>query len=388
MKKQILRQFILLLLTGHILIFPGNEIKAQSNQNVIPIIDKNKSYPETDFVPETEVKYIPLETSKDVLLGRVAHIYYVSDSLILVTDWESGDVIFFDMNGRAVSYFNQKNGLGYNRISYAVYDEKNEEIFILDEVLGKIIVFNKEGTLKRSYRVPKNLNLVRIDNFSNNLLLAWHEHIMGPLTPEQRNPYVLISKEDGSIVSKLNIYLEKANPRYLMSGNICYTLGNTAMGNYKFGYEFYLNNMSLDTIFQLSQNKILTPVFTQHPSVFSDSDLRAGVVTVTDEFIVFSIYIYDLEEEKKRSETGRTINGKDRTKFVLYDKSTHQFYKLKGWKFVAYDIDAPKNVSARFLQPFDLINKLKLGVLKGEKKEIASKLKIDDNPVVEITKFK
>lgn len=361
-----------------------NNMGEKSN---LPVIYKEKSYSEFQYDLEVDIKYVPLETSRDILWGRGAHIYYISDSLILVTNWWNGDVIFFNMNGRAVSHFNQKNGLGYNRIDYAVYDNDSKEVFIMDKVLRKIVVFTREGVLKRSFKMPKNLTFARIENFNSNLLLAWHEHAMGPLEPEQRNPYVLISKKNGNIVSKLNIYLEEANPRYLMSGNTCYTLGNSAMGNCKFGNEFYLNNMSMDTIFLLDHDKILTPVFTQYPSVFSALDLRVGVVTVTNNFIVFSVYVYDLEEEKKRSESGQSINGKDRTKFVLFDKSTNQFYKLRKWQYVANDIDAPENTSVNVLQSYDLLEKYNLGILKGEIKDIASKRRIDDNPVIQITKF-
>jgi len=370
-------------------IFPN--VMAQTNVgraiNKLPVIDKEKTYPEKDFIPETETIYIPLETSKNILLDRGAHIYYVSDKRILITNWLKGDVLIFDLNGKAISHFNQKGGLGYVRISYAVYDEKNKEVFIMDKVSRKIVVFTEDGVYKRSFRMPTNLTFIRIDNYNDKCLLAFHEHAMGPIEQEQKQPYVIISKKDGSIFSTLNINLEKANPRYLLSGNICYSLSNTAMGNCKFGDDYYLSNISCDTIYHIDKNNNLTPVFTQYPSVFSSSHLISGVVAVTKDFIVLSIFPYDLEDEKKRNESGKSINGQDRTKFILYDKSTSKFFNCKKWKYVADNIDLPKNVSAELISAYLLKERLKQGLLVGKLKEVASKLKVEDNPVVEITKF-
>ncbi|WP_319229260.1 6-bladed beta-propeller [Draconibacterium orientale] len=361
---------------------------AQTSLNSIPVIDKEKSYPEYSGKLNIEERYIPLETSKYVLLGQDFRVYHVSVSLIMGVNWHLGDVVFFSMHGKVVSHFNKKGALGYNRIGYATYDNDAHELYIMDKVLRKIFVFTQQGELKRSFKMPKNLTFKRIENFNDKLLLAWHEHAMGPIEPEQQQPYVFLSKQDGSIVSKLNIHLKKANPRYLMSGNICYTLGNNEEGNCKFGSDFYLSNKSMDTIYHLTQSKVLTPVFSQKPSVFSDSHLIAGVVTVTDEIIVFSVYPFDLEEEKKRNEAGISVNGKTRTKFLLYEKSSGRIYRLKNWNYVSNHLDAPVNTSLQVLQAYELVEKYKLGLLQGELKEVASQLKIDDNPVIKITLFK
>ncbi len=361
---------------------------AQTGAKSIPLIDKTKSYPEYKAKPDMDIKYVPLETSKDVLLGQDFRIYYLSDSLILGLNWNMGDVFFFNMEGKAISQFNQKDGLGYNRIGYAVYDNNAKEVYILDKVLRKIFVYTKDGTLKRSFKMPRNLTFVRIENFDNNLLLAFHEHAMGLIEPEQRNPYVFISKKDGSVVLQLNIHLDKANPRYLMSGNLCTTYGNTEEGNCKFGNEFYLSNKSMDTIYHLGRDQVLTPVFSQTPSVFSESHLISGIITSTDKFIVFHIYPFDLEKEKKRIETGNSMSGAYNSKYILFDKNTKQFYQLKNWNYPSDHLDAPANTCVRKLESYRLVEKYKLGLLIGELKEVASKLKVDDNPVVEITRFK
>ncbi len=78
------------------------------------------------------MSYIPLETNKEVLLDRSARIFHVSDSKILVTNKIRGEVFIFDMDGKAVSVFNVKGGLGVVLITFVVYDEPNNEVFVLD----------------------------------------------------------------------------------------------------------------------------------------------------------------------------------------------------------------------------------------------------------------
>jgi len=354
-------------------------------QKSLPIINKDKSYPEKTFNMEAEVSYIPLETRKDIILDQGAHIYYVSDKRMLITNSSRGDVFIFDMNGKAVSHFNQKGGKGYIYINYAIYDENNKEVFILDEQSKKIVVFTEEGTFKRTLHLLGNMNITQIHNFDKNSLLAYHEHLYGPI--EQRQPYMFLSKKDGSILSRLNINLDKANPTYLISGNNWFRMGNTASGNCMFGQEFILANRSSDTIYILKQDKTLTPLFVQYPTVFSDPPTITGVVMKTDNIIAFSVYPYNLKESKRKLESGDNRPSDGGVRFLIYDLETGQFFKNKKWKYVANKIDIPKDMHIELISAYRLVERLKLGLLQGKLKEVAANLKIDDNPVVEITKF-
>ncbi len=363
-----------------------SETEKAIMQKQIPVINKGKSYSKLTAFPKTEVTYVVLETKKDVLLGQRAHMYYVSEKRILIADWNRGDVFIFDMKGKIISHFNQKGGLGYTQISYAVYDEKNGDVYILDKVIRKISVFSEDGVFKRSFRMPHNLKFTKIENFDNNSLLAWHQHAMGKIEPEQKKPYLLISKKDGSIISKLNIIMNKANPRYLLSGNICYQLGYTAVGNCKFGNSFFLANMSMDTIYSLLPEKKMIPVFVQTPTVFSEHPEITGVVMRTNNFIVFSIYMYDLKAEKKRADSGKS--NTDEVRFLMYNYDLKQFFECPQWKHVADEIDLPPNTSVKMLQAYRLVEHRKLGLLTGELKRVSKTLKFGDNPVIEVTKFK
>jgi len=355
----------------------------------LPVINKIKSYPRKTNDLKTEVTYIPLETSKDIILDQDAHIYYLSNNRMLITNWRLGDVFIFDMNGKIVSHFNQKGGMGYTYISFAVYDEKNKEIYILDKFAKKIIVFTEEGILKRTLHIPQNINLNEIYMFDESSLLAHHEYINGPL--QQKQPFILICKKDGSIEYKLNISLKSANSRYQFDGNRCFITSNNYSGNCKFGSKFVISSISSDTIYLLKKDKTLVPLFVQYPSVLSDPKIITSVGMITDDYIIFSIYPLDLNEVKRAYEKGDNVASDGGVKYIMYEFKTKKFFECKNQnkrKLWAEKIDVPENIGVELINAYQLANHFKQGLLQGKLKEVASKLNAYDNPVVKISKFK
>ncbi|MBN2635715.1 MAG: 6-bladed beta-propeller [Prolixibacteraceae bacterium] len=359
---------------------------AQTGNKSIPVIDKNKSYPKKEFNTEAEVIYIPLETKKDILLDRGAHIYYVSDQRILIADWQTCDVFVFDTGGNAISHFNVKDGMGVSMINYAVYDEQNQEIFILGKHNKKVVVYTIEGKFKRTLHLPLSIFIEEIQSFDDSLLLAKLDITDGSV--EQCKPYMFISKADGSVVSGLNLTFEKINPSILVTNGVWTRIKNDHSGNCKFGQEYIISNMSSDTIFMLKQDKTLVPIFTQTPTVFSDPPVIVSVGMKTNDFITFAIYPYDLKKAARKSLNGENQILKDEARFIIYEFKTGRFYEQKGRGYWAEKVDISENMGVGLIYPHSLINKLKLGVLKGKLEELATKLKIDDNPVVEIVRFK
>jgi hypothetical protein len=361
----------------------NGDTKKQQN---IPVIDKTKHYPKKALDPEVELTYILLETNKDVLLAQDAHVYYVSDKRMLITNALHGDVFIFDMDGKALSHFNEKGRDGYFILDYALYDEPNKEVFILDKASDKIYVYTENGARKRILNMPKSTSIAEIYNFDANTLLAFHEHHYGPLIEKQ--PYMFISKKDGSIISHLNITTNKANPRELRRTNengsiTAHIIRSNYSGSCKFGQDFILANMSCDTIYLLKQDKTLIPLFVQSPTVFTEPPIITSVRMKTDDFITFSIYPYDLSNSAKKK-GGSTKEIKD----LMYEFKTGQFFELEKNKYTAEKVDVPANTSVELIPAWALKSWLEKGKLKGELKQIAQKVDISDNPVIEITKFK
>ncbi|MBW6537486.1 MAG: 6-bladed beta-propeller [Mariniphaga sp.] len=357
------------------------ETNIEKKDKKIPVIDKNKTYPKKEYHLETEVTYIPLETNKDVLLDRDARIFHISETKILVANKTKGEIFIFGMDGKVVSKFSVKGGLGVVIITNVVYDEPNNEVFILDRPSRKVVVYNDQGTWLRAFRFPSDLIIEEINNFDKNSLLAYHEHLYGPIL--QKQPYMFISKKDGAVSSKLNINREKANPSVHYENNTWAQIGFDHSGNCKFGDEFILANMSSDTIYLLKQNKSVSPLFIQTPTVFSDPPVIVSVGMKTDDIITFAIYTFDLKGFLKSGTSGRF---KSDVRFLTYEFSTGNFYEHKSRSCWVEKADLPRNTGARFIYAHDLIDRS--GMLNGQLKKIASKIKLDDNPIIEITKLK
>lgn len=373
-----------------LLLFVANIVTSQNNTNnrtgkKVLVLNTNKVYPNKSFGRKKTITYIPLETSKDILLGRGAHIYYLSEKRMLIVNKEMGDVFIFGIDGNIISHFNQKGGLGYNFLSYAVYDELSNEVYILDTISRKIFVFTEDGKLKRTLKYIPSLYLTEAYNFDDESLLVYHKHEYGDI--KQKQPYMFLSKKDGGIISKLNINLEEVNPTTIVTDKGWFSV-KASSGNCKFGEEFIIANMSSDTIYQLKQDKTLTPLFVQSPGVFSEPYLITKVGMKTDDFIVFGITPNTLKDSYKKAQGDKNYKGTViLTKNIVYEFKTGIFSNWKDWKESVVDVDISNNMSVRFIQPYRLKRYLEEGKLSGELKKIAKSIDVSDNPVVQITKF-
>lgn len=355
----------------------------------LPVLEKEKSYPMKNLDIKSEVTYIPLETNKETLLDNDAKIEFISNKYILITNKRKGQVYFFNKKGKVVSHFNQKGGVGFQKLTFLAYDEKMMEVFILDYSTKKIFVYTENGTLKRSFSLPSDSNIAEIYNFDNNVLLAYHEHLYGSNT--QKKPYMFLSKKDGSIISKLNLTINKPNPESLVMEKAnemkSHRIVHYCPNNCKFGNDFMIANNSSDTVYLLKQDKSLTPLFVQYPSVFSEHPTAVSVGYVKDQYIYLCVASYDLIKSKEFKDKNK--QWKPDYKYFLFDSKKGQFYEdEKKGDIGIYKADIPKCMNANLLDAYYLVGALKKDKLKGELKSIATKLKVEDNPVVELINYK
>lgn len=358
---------------------------SESKSQKIPILEKEKNYPKKTLEIAAEETFICLETRKDILLGQDAHIFYVSDKRILVGNKTKGDIFTFDMKGKVINHFNQKGGNGYFMLTFVMYDERNKEIFIADNVKKKIFVYSEEGTLKRTFHLPSTVSITEIYNFDDDTILAFHEHQYGQIL--EKHPYILISKNDGVIISRINIITDKVNPTVLVTEKSWIVTQNNFSGNVKFGQEFVLANRSSDTIYILKQDRSIIPIFVQKPSVFSDHSLITCVGMKTKDFVIFSVF--PINNEKRSLSNSKSSNPDGGVRYLIYEFKSDQFFELNNHRrYWNEKVDIPSNMSVDLLEPYVLKAWLKRGYLKGKMKNVAEKINISDNPVVEIIKFK
>lgn len=380
-----------------ILIITGLYISCLALQAQLPVFDKKKSYPEKRFnyIPEYQ-HYIPLETTPEVLVDKDGHLDYFSDKRIVVTNPRLGDVFVFDINGKVLSHFNRKGSDAYLSIGFVAYDEKKQEIYILDRNVRKIFVFTENGTFKRLLRFPSDhIWFTEIYNFDDNTLMAIHDpqgiHESNIIDSKVKKPYMFISKKDGSLISVLNISIEKIltdkftvqtgpNEAWsfkLSSGGCCH--------NTKFGDEYILANHSMDTVFLLKSDKTLTPLFVQTPSVFSEHPEVIDIGMKTDNYIFFAVKEWDLLKSKEEGIKGRNYTPASR--YFIYDLKNRQFFG-KLTPAGPERVDVPKNIDACLINAENFLESVKREKKPtGNSKQVASRLNDEDNPVVYIRKI-
>jgi len=381
------------------------------NENVIGSIiqiDISKDYPLKGIseLVSIEREYIPLETSKDVLLGRALAVHYVSENFIVVSSVQSG-ISVFDRKGKNVSHFDRRgrgpeeySSLGVGCI---VFDEKNEEIFVFDNFRGRMLVYSIMGQFKRVMDYPDDL-LLTAYNFDDETLLVYDTQGVLNNDNYRRSPYLLLSKNDGSIKSTLDInFPERYDTRILVqgtdnSGQVFSTTAEMYVLNQRhFGTDFIIGDVSSDTIYKFSKDDGLKPFIIKTPSVHSTNpNMIATPVFITSRFVI--LYVNVLNYASLRD--GKVPQGKN----LMYDFNSGEIFTVSHRGSSAVATYLPKNHDVRVL-PADLFvgainneeNLLErlsrsLGIEKNafleEIKPFIGSLGEEDNPVIVIEKYK
>ena len=275
-------------------------------------------------------------------------------------------------------------------------DEKNEEIFIADfATTHRILVYSLTGEYKRTLKYAEDLGLT-VYNFDDETLLVYDEN--GLRQNEYReDPYMLISKKDGSIVSCLDITMPV---RYSKRGNYSFTDENGEMmtgsiqfsfpNNRYYGQDFVIADNSSDTIYMLTKNKALTPRIVRTPSVHASEPRTVwGTNLITEKFITLEKITLDFELFRRSQSVSSTS--------LIYEFEAGEIYEISfvndefPTRNVSLDSDAntpAKNVFAGLIQASRLVGAYEEKQLKGELEKLVSTLDGDDNSVVMIVKFK
>ena len=367
------------------------------NNAKTPTIDTNKKYPFKEFILNdlADITYIPIETNNDVLINNgINALSHFSDKYIIIVNYKSYDCYIFDRNGKIINFFNHK-GQGpneYLNITGITVDETKREIYIVDHPQkNRIMVYSFDGDFIRKLSLPAKTTIGTIHNFDNETLLCEdNNHRNG-----NKKPYFLISKQNGHIINELDIIFnkERISPRFYQKtgekGVMAIAYGYNPI--IRFNEDFIIGDISHDTIYQYSKNKTLTPILVKTPSIYSQDPQ----IMVIPEFKTPKLFFLEKTERKFNSEEKK---GFEREK-IVYDYQFGLFYKyaLKNKDYPnqnfylnsgGYAYRAEKNTLCQFIPAEELIEANDNGELHGPLKEITKTLKIDDNPVLMIIKFK
>jgi len=363
--------------------------EKQSSDDLI-IVDVKKSYSSKkelilqDFM---DVEYIALETTDEFL--NQGFVMDIGKEVILIKNIINDGYIFvYDRKGNCLRKFN-RIGQGpedYTFILCIALDEDNNEMFVNDQMSRKIVVYDLYGKFKRSFKHKEgsgSLFYTFIFNYDKDNLICYDQF-------NEEIGFVLISKRDGRVTKEINIPFKEK--KLLLQRSSRYYAGP---GQYPtiipFADNWILAEISSDTIYTLLQDYRLIPFVVRIPSIQTmDPGIFLVLRSLTERYYFMETIknVYDFE-------TGR---GFPRT-FMMYDKQENTFF---GYNVYNGDYSSKQEIYMNALRPvnheieswqsieaYQLVEAYKKGVLKdGKLKEIASKLDVEDNPVIMLIKHK
>ena len=391
------------LIIGTFLLCSCGSSNRKQQDGDLPVINLTGNHPRKEIRIQdiAVVEYIPLETTDDVLLGQSSFLSHISDKYIVVFDLMLGNIFVFNRNGRIMSHFNHRGQgpMEYANISDVVFDENTGEIFVFDSWSHRILVYSINGEYKRTLRIPPDLFL-RVGsaaNFDNETILVYDAARLAYPDGHIRNkrPYMLLSKRDGSIVYSFNIklpirYLNRIAEQFETNGEVwTFPIEISTPNNKHFGRDFVIANISSDTIFLLTQDRVLTPLFVRRPSIHSSVEPRRVLTTLlkTDKFIVLRLTTLDFDAARRG---GRAIPPI----FLIHEFETGKTSEVSfmgeagPWMFSFGQTAIGKNMDAVLVPAFVFTRAYENNRLPDELKPLAASLDEEDNPVVRIVTFK
>jgi hypothetical protein len=368
----------------------------------IVVIDVTKEYPTKVLYLQdiADVEYIPLGTNDNTLMRSSIARFHLSDNYIVTTNPFStqGDFFVFDGKGKSKFSFNHR-GQGpteYNSIGSFAFDEKAKEIFIFDRftTAPKILVYNENGKYKRSLMLFPELTDVNLYNYDDETLLVYDEtgiFDMGVVDNKEysHNPYLFVSKEDGSLIETLNTHLPvRLSDAVVWKGEkdgqeVIYSVSIPITNNRSFGKDFIIADWSSDTIYRLTPERKLQPIIVRIPSMpETDPKILLSNFLVTDKFILLGVYEMNYETLKN--------GGNLEARQLIYDFETGE---INRYRFVNRDITTstsvrmweattPGNTGVSMYDVPFLFGLDAKGELTGDLKELIKSLDEDDNPVL------
>ena len=375
--KRINTIFIIILL-----ITAGCGGHKQSTDDFVSV-DVMASYSKKELILQDfmEVEYIPLETTDEFLCQGI--VLAIGKEIILVRNQiNDGNIFVFDKNGKGLRKINRKGGSGeeYSNISVVILDEDNGEMFINDVSAKRILVYDLYGKFKRSIRHKEDFQYDNIYNFGRENLICDNA---------SKSPFIVISKQDGSIVNDIQIPYEQAKlPRIMKQVQVN---GISMSGGTSYRYfpiipyqnSWILTEPSSDTIFIFSTDYNKTPFIVRTPSIQSMSlEIFLFPRIITDRY-------YFMEIVKKEDEFPKIDLIYDRQEDTKYE---YTFYNDDYSNKRTVDrIQKNTNDGIVFwqkLEAHDLVESYEKGELKGKLKEIAANLGEEDNSVIMLVKYR
>lgn len=341
----------------------GCSCTSTDQEKGLTTIDLSKDYPKKEILLSeiADIQYVYMNEENDYIYG--GNPLYVSDHTFVF--YSEGSFLFFTKDGQPKSKFNhQGNGPDeYDYFSKVVYDEANDELYILSE--KRLIVYSSSGVHKRTIALSlsDDKRITSMANYDNGSLLLFDS-----------DNFVLISKADGSELKRLDVSSGEKVKLYAINQNeqrvsVIASTQNQIV-NYKDG--LLLSDYSTDTVFFFNKNKELIPVLIKQPSIHSmDPVIYANAFVEAADYLFYRKIIVKVQ------------NGQLPSVYLMQNKKDGTVYeqeiKMDDFKGKQVEI-APEILTSSSRHGLVVLDLVELeeayadGRLKGKLKELMEKI--------------
>ena len=357
--------------------------KIPSKPEGIPVLDVNKKYPKKSFSIQdiADVEYVPLGITDDILWLR-RELEYMDEDHIIGANSKTG-VMIHDRQGKPLHHFHRQGGgpEEYKSIFGLCYDKKTDEMFINDFMGNKIHVYDLKGNHKRSFCTgfggQNRVNEIKI--FNDETLLGY----------VQDDYWVLLSRTNGKKMAEKSLRADKViNLRIRKEGGGQANVGMDMMSHQR--GEHIISSYATDTIFRLTPDFKLQPLMAKIPASRSmEIPVFMAYTGQTPRYLFVNTIKkeYDFDKQTGYPSVDYIV---DKTDNQIYERGSITNNDYQGQEVYMEDINAdqPSGIYLQSIRASSLVEAYEKGKLSGKLKEIASKLKEDDNPVLMIIKLR
>ena len=378
------------------------------NTASLPTLDLLKSYPKKDIILQdiADVEYIPMETTNDVLFSskNLYKTFIEGDTIVIA---RSEGVDFFNRKGKFLHSFDRHGGGAeeYKTLTRIGVDFKSKEVYVYDHQFNsRIYVYTFNGDFKRLLKLSdKSIWLEYLLDYDTNYLFSEDTKNVDYEGRKINNkmPYISISKKTGKVTSFPIVINKRLRNSYALGVLGIWWIPTEPIT--KNASEILISDFSLDTIYSL-QKDILTPIIIRKSQT---SDAGFHLISSFD-FKTNRYWCWNISEKKinarifKSALTNKKFD-KIESRQIFLDRKENAFYDIdiintdylyptdlnKHPNRVAiHRATLPANCAMQILSAEVLVELYNENRLQGKLKDVASKLKEDDNPIVMLVKFK
>lgn len=216
-------------------------VSTVTGQNLVNLrIDPDNARGGTASQIFDSVSFIPLETTKQSLFGKIDQLE-VTDQYFIILDQQSHSILIFDKKGKYHAKI-QPNAPG-KLLDYFTLDRDNHQILTTSDADGVLGLYNFDGQFLKEEPCPVQIRT--LFRFNNNVFLYNLRRPVHSTSVDQTAYDLMFARGTNTLARQLNPYNKKyTSAEYNITSNPINDAGegNTCMFSLPFCYDVYHMN--------------------------------------------------------------------------------------------------------------------------------------------------